>query len=132
MNDTLVTEVFDTTRVTVMDTIHVNVTDSISVTDTLVIDAVLTGIDPPGNVNTLKVYPNPTRDHVFIETGDFTKMNGYVLKIIDQLGAIVFETNVEQPLYEIALSTWAGYGMYYLQVIDSGGSIIDIRKIILE
>ena len=124
IHDTITTEVFDTTYVTV--------TDSISVTDTLIIDAVLTGIDPPDNINTLKIYPNPARDHIFINTGDYTKMNGYQLKIIDQLGAVVFETNVEEPLYEVNLSTWSGIGLYYVQVIDPGGIIIDIRKIVLQ
>ena len=124
IHDTITTEVFDTTYVTV--------TDSISVTDTLVIDAVLTGVEPPDNINTLKVYPNPARDHIFINTGDYAKMNDYQLKIIDQLGAIVFETNVEEPLYEVNLSTWTGIGLYYVQVIDSGGSVIDIRKIVLQ
>ena len=132
--DTIVTEVFDTTFVTVHDTIFTEVRDTsyIAVTDTLVIDAVLTGIDPPENINTLKVYPNPARDHVYIETGDHTKMAGYRLKIINQLGTVVFETSVEEPLYEIDLSNWTGYGMYFIQVIDPGGSIFDIRKIILE
>lgn len=134
--DTIITEVFDTTYVTINDTVPVYDTipvyEYISVTDTLIIDAVLTGIDPPDNLNTLKVYPNPAKDHIFINTGDYTRMNGYSLKIIDQLGAVVFETNVEEPLYEINLSTWTGMGLYYVQVIDSGGSIIDIRKIVLQ
>jgi len=134
--DTITTEVFDTTYVTINDTIHVYDTipvyDSITVTDTLVIDAVLTGIDPPDNVNSLKVYPNPAKDYIFISTGDYTKMEGYSLKIVNQLGATVFETNVEEPHYEVNLSTWSGVGLYFIQVIDSGGNIIDIRKIVLQ
>ena len=59
-------------------------------------------------------------------------MIGYQLKIINQLGEIVFETNVEEPLYEVNLSTWSGMGLYYIQVINSSGSIIDIRKIVLQ
>ena len=108
------------------------VTDSISVTDTLIIDAVLTGINPPDNINTLKVYPNPASDYLIINTGDYTKMDGYKLHIINQLGSIVFETFVEDPLYEINLSDWTGKGLYYLKIIDTGGSIIDTRKIILQ
>lgn len=114
------------------DTVHVIVYDSIAVTDTLIIDVVLTSIDSPDNVNTLKIYPNPAKDHIYINTGDYTKMNGYQLKIINQTGAIVFETNVENQLYEVNLSTWTGTGMYYIQVLDSGGGIIEIRKIILQ
>jgi len=59
-------------------------------------------------------------------------MAGYNLKIINQLGATMFETNVEEPLYQINLSTWSGAGLYFVQVIDSGGKIIDIRKIVLQ
>jgi hypothetical protein len=59
-------------------------------------------------------------------------MNGYQLKIIDQLGAIVFDTYMEEPLYEVDLSTWTGLGIYYIQVIDTEGSIIESRKIILH
>ena len=124
IHDTITTEVFDTTYITE--------TEYVSVTDTLIIDALLTGIDPPGNLNTLKVYPNPAKDHIFINTGDYTRMNGYRLKIISQTGATVFETDVEEALYEVNLSTWSGTGLYYLQLIDTGGDIIDIRKIVLQ
>jgi len=132
INDTITAEVFDTTFVTIQDTTFVTVYDSIAVTDTLIIDAVLTIINSPDIINTLKIYPNPAKDHLFINTGDYTKMSGYQLKIIDQLGSVVFETLVADPLYEVNLSTWTGIGLYHIQVIDPGGSIIDIRKIILQ
>jgi len=118
--------------ITVHDTITTTIENHISVTDTLIIDAVLTGILGPDNINTLKVYPNPARDFLFINTGDYARMNGYKLKIINQLGSVVFETNVEDPLYQVNLSTWSGKGLYFIQLIDSGDMIIDIRKIILQ
>jgi hypothetical protein len=136
--DTITVKVYDTTFIIVYDTIpifdttFVTIYDSVAVTDTLIIDAVLTGIDPPNNINIIKVYPNPARDHIFINTGDYSTMNGYQLKIIDQLGATVFETNVEDPIYEVNLSTWSGMGLYFIQVIDTSGQIIDIRKILLQ
>lgn len=120
----------DTT--TIFDTTYVTVTDSVSVTDTLIIDAVLTGIAEPDNINTLKIYPNPAKDYIYINTGEYAKMAGYQLKIFNQLGAAVFETFVEQPLYEINLSSWSGTGLYFVQVIDGGGNVIEIRKIILQ
>ena len=118
--------------ITVHDTVTTTIENHISVTDTLIIDALLTGIEGPDNINTLKVYPNPARDFLYINTGDYTMMNGYRLKIINQLGAVVFETNVEDPLYQVNLSTWSGKGLYFIQLIDSGAMIIDIRKIILQ
>lgn len=118
--------------VTVHDTVTITVENHVSVTDTLIIDALLTGITGPDNINTLKVYPNPARDYLYINTGDYAKMNGYKLKIMNQLGAVVFETNVEDPLYQVNLSTWSGKGLYFIQLRDAGDMIIDIRKIILQ
>ena len=129
-HDTVTTEVFDTTFVTIHDTIPVY--DSIAVSDTLIIDAVLTGIEGPDNINTLKIYPNPAREYLVINTGDYQRMNGYKIKIISQLGSTVFDAHIEQSLYEINLSTWEGKGLYYITVIDDGGNIIDTRKIILQ
>lgn len=130
--DTTFVTIQDTIITEIMDTIFVTVSDTITVTDTLVIDAVLTGIDPPDNINTLKIYPNPAKDHLFINTGDFAKMNGYSLKIIDQLGVVVFETLVKEPLYEVNLSMWSGIGLYFIHIIDDGGETIDVKKIILQ
>lgn len=138
--DTIWIEFIDTTYITVIDTItneiidttYLTVTETISVTDTLIINAVLTGINPPDNSNSLKVYPNPAKDHVFIHTGDFMKMSGYRIRISSENGSVVFETNVEKQLYELNLSTWTGMGLYFIQLFDSGGDIIDIRKIILQ
>ncbi len=140
--DTIITEVFDTTFVSIHDTTYVTIHDTIrtevtdttlvTVTDTLVIDSRLTGIQPPGNFNTLKVYPNPAREILYIETGDYSRMSGYRLRIINPMGVTVFERFVADPLYEINLLNWTATGVYYLQVIDYRGHIIDIRKIIME
>ena len=118
--------------ITMHDTVTTTIEEHRSVTDTLIIDALLTGVAGPDNTNTLKVYPNPTKDYIYINTGDYTRMDGYKLKIMNQLGSIVFETNVEDPLYQVNLSSWSGKGMYFLQIIDPGDQIIDIRKIILQ
>ncbi len=59
-------------------------------------------------------------------------MNGYSMKIINQVGVAVFETNIEEPLYEVDLSSWSGNGLYFVQIIDSGGQVIDTRKIIIQ
>jgi hypothetical protein len=59
-------------------------------------------------------------------------MNGYQLKIINVLGAVVYTTNIENQLYEVDLSSWTGMGLYIVQVIDCGGNIINTKKIILQ
>jgi hypothetical protein len=121
---------------TVYDTIKVydtvTIYKEISITDTLIIDVLLTGVQPPDDINTLKVYPNPAKDYLNINTGNYSEMTDYSIKIINDLGATVFETKVTQPAYEINLSTWTGKGVYVLQVYDSNNTIKVVKKIILQ
>jgi hypothetical protein len=100
------------------DSVKVVITSVVGFNDDLVLD--------------FSVYPNPAKDHIFIHTGDYTKMSGYSIKIINQLGSIMFETNVEEPIYEVNISSWDGLGLYYIQVIDPVGNNIETRKIILQ
>jgi hypothetical protein len=118
--------VYDTTHVTVHDTLHV------SVTDTLKINVTLTGIASPNNTNTIKVYPNPAKDHITVDFGDYTSMNGYTVKISNMLGQVVFTSGISQQQTYIDLSTFTGKGTYIVNVIDGTGNIIDTKKIILN
>ncbi len=118
----------DTCIVTINDTI----TSLISVTDTLIINTLITGLTPPNNLNTIKVFPNPTNNHITIDFGNFASMNGYILKITNSIGQIVFTTPINQQSSYIDLSTWSGNGIYFVQVIDSQNNTIENRKIVLQ
>jgi hypothetical protein len=118
------------------DTFHVNVYDTIkvvreiSVTDTLIIDAQLTGIYPLSH-NIIKAYPNPTRDRVIIDNGNYISMSGYRLKIINSTGTVVFESLINMQKFDLDLNTFGGNGTYFLQIIDNSSQVIEIKKIIL-
>ena len=122
----------DTIHKTVTDTIHTTQTAHLSVTDTLVIKATLTGIAAPKNTNTLKVYPNPAKDHITINYGDYATMSGYTLKIVNTLGITVFTTSITQQTSYIDLQGWNGKGIYYVHIIDAQNKTIDIRQIVIE
>ncbi|MFN5183131.1 MAG: LamG-like jellyroll fold domain-containing protein [Bacteroidota bacterium] len=110
----------------------INDTNFITVTDTLIINATITGINPPNNQNTIKVFPNPASTHITINYGNFASMNGYQLKITNALGQQVFNTNITQQSDYIDLSTWSGNGVYFVHLIDPQGQTVDIRKIVLQ
>lgn len=122
------TIVYDTTGVlcTSYDTVY------ISVTDTLIINAVLTGINPPNNINTIKVYPNPAQTHIYINTGNYASMAGYTIRIDNSLAQVVFQSIINQQQFYVDLSTWSGNGTYFVYIIDDQSNIIDVRKIILQ
>ncbi len=106
--------------------------DRISVTDTLVINVNRTGYNPITFENTLKVYPNPTKDKITIDNGNLSKMTGYSIKIMNSLGQQVFQSNINQQQFNIDITAWGGNGIYFLQLIDNSGNIVDIRKILLQ
>jgi hypothetical protein len=118
----------DTCIVTINDTI----TTLISVTDTLIINTLITGLTPPNNLNTIKVFPNPTNNHLTIDFGNFASMNGYTLKITNSIGQTVFTTPINQQSSYVDLSTWGGNGIYFVQIIDTQNNTIENRKIVLQ
>ena len=127
----------DTSNVAVIsiaDTCINTITDTtlITVTDTLLINTNLTGVNPPNNVNTIKIFPNPANDHITINYGNFTVMNGYQLKIENAIGQQVFQTNITQQSDYLNLTTWGGNGLYFVHIINPQGYTIDIRKIVLQ
>lgn len=122
--------VYDTLGV--VCTSYDTVTSYISVTDTLIIDAMLTGIAPPNNVNTMKVYPNPAKTHITIDNGDYISMAGYTIRIDNNLSQTVFTQPINQPSFYIDLSSWTGNGLYFVYIIDNLGNTIEIKKIVLQ
>jgi len=123
--DTLI--VYDT--ILVYDSIIV--VDSISVTDTLRIEVNL-GIPQPNTFNTIKVYPNPTRNIIHIKTGNYLSMENYSIRIINNLGAVVFWNLCNQQEFTIDIGEFGAKGLFYLQIINAGNQVIDTRKILLE
>ena len=110
----------------------INDTTYITVTDTLLINTLITGINPPNNSNTIKVYPNPANSHITIEYGDFVLMNGYQLRIENSIGQEVFQTSITQQSDYLNLDNWGGNGLYFVHIVDPQGNTIDIRKIVLQ
>ena len=132
--------IFDTTFVTYYDTNYISIYDTItyydsvliSVTDTLIINVNLSGISSPNNSNTLKIYPNPANDIVFIDNDNFNSMSNYNLKIINSLGQEVFNSFITIPQFQIPITSFGGLGLYYIQLYNDTGGLLEIRKLIIQ
>ncbi len=132
--------IFDTTFVTYYDTNYISIYDTItyydsvliSVTDTLIINVNLSGISSPNNSNSLKIYPNPANDIVFIDNGNFNSMSNYNLKIINSLGQELFNSFITIPQFQIPITSFGGLGLYYIQLYNDTGGLLEIRKLIIQ
>ena len=102
-----------------------------TVTDTLIIKTTV-GLPTPNITNTLLIYPNPAKDRITIDNGNYTVMAGYSIKIENSLGQQVFNSAITQAQFNIDLSTWTGKGIYYVRVLDTQGNVVTTRKILLQ
>jgi hypothetical protein len=116
VNDTVSTLVSVYDSITVFDTNLVvqNVTyyDSVAVSDSLIINS-----DPslPANQQfSILLYPNPTKERLYIDFGStYQNLNGKSMRILNQLGQIIYYQPFIYPFDYIDYSTLGGFGTYY-------------------
>jgi hypothetical protein len=116
IRDTCITQVFDTVHV-VKD-------------DTLKIDINTQGI--PTYTNTFKIYPNPAKDILVIDNGQFQNFNAYKCEIINALSQQVFYAAINQAKFFVDITQWSSPGAYYLRIIDAQNHVIDSRVILVQ
>jgi hypothetical protein len=126
------TIVFDTTGIVCSSTKYDTITTHISVTDTLIIKAHFAGLNNIIGTTEIKIYPNPTSDIIYINTGDFTQLSGSTIKITDALGKSVFSSLINQQLFTINTSQFGARGVYTVQIMDGNQIVKDTRKIVLQ
>ena len=115
---TAITTIYDTTACSTFDTLFINVA--------------VAGLTAPNNLGTLKIWPNPANDHITIDNGNFSILNGYSVKIETVLGQEVFKSAISQKQFSVDLSTWKGKGIYLVHVLDGQNNIIESKKIVLQ
>jgi hypothetical protein len=108
---------------------------NITVTDTLVINVgQLSFNDPVTWANSITISPNPASTQININFNNISNLNGGTLKVINSLGQEVATTPITTSGTNstMQLATWGGTGMYFVQIINPQGQIVDIKKIILQ
>ncbi len=120
----------DTNTVIVQDTVTVDV--HIAVTDTLIINRNLIGLNPVTYENTIKIYPNPAKDNLSIDFGsNFSAMNGFSLKITNTLGQMVYTTDINAQQKIVDISQWAN-GIYTVNILNAQSNTVETRKLVLQ
>jgi hypothetical protein len=108
---------------------------NITVTDTLIINVgQLSFNDPVTWANNITIAPNPASSQININFNNITNLNGGTLKIINSLGQQVATTPITSSGTNstMQLATWGGTGMYFVQILNPQGQIVDIKKILLQ
>jgi hypothetical protein len=58
-------------------------------------------------------------------------MNNYQLKLINVSSSVLWSTNVTQEVYSINLKDYSK-GIYLLEIFNSIGQMLDVKKIVLQ
>ena len=132
VSDNNCSDTSDVVYVEITDTCINTVIQSVAVTDTLIIDISLAGLSAPNNINTMKVYPNPSNDIVNIDNGDYALMNGYSIKIINALGQEKFNNAINIPAFQIPVSQLGDVGVYYISIYDNQQQLVESKVLVLE
>jgi hypothetical protein len=99
---------------------------------TMVINTGILSTNPVTYTSTVNIYPNPANDQITIDCGDLANVVGWNIKITNMLGQVVFNQAMNTQQYVVPLNLWTGQGMYFVQIINPQGQIVDIKKIILQ
>lgn len=109
--------------------------NTITVTDTLIINVgQLSFTNPVTYANNITIYPNPASTQVNISFNNITDLTGGSIKIMNSLGQQVATTPITATGTNttMALNSWGDIGLYFVQIVNAQGQIVDIKKIILQ
>jgi hypothetical protein len=103
---------------------------TVSVTDTLIIRLVISGTTNLAS-SVVKIYPNPTKEFLNVDFGDYSKLQGYRMVISNATGGVVYFSSMIQSNALIDIKTWTK-GVYIVQILSSSSEIIESKKIIIQ
>jgi hypothetical protein len=109
--------------------------NNITVTDTLIINVGQLSFESPIlYANNITIFPNPASTQININFNNITNLTGGSIKIINSIGQQVSTTPITASGTNstMSLSTWGGSGLYFVQILNSQGQIVDIKKIVLQ
>jgi hypothetical protein len=108
---------------------------NITVTDTLIINVgQLSYTNPVTYANNITIYPNPANTQVNISFNNITDLTGGNINIINSLGQQVATTPItlSGTTTTMQLNAWGGTGLYFVQILNAQGVVVDVKKIILQ
>lgn len=124
-SEVAIINILDTCSFTIYDTV------TISTTDTLIINRDYLTVNNIQKSNTIKVYPNPSKDVInisFIE-GDYLN---YSLSFINSIGQLVFESEVSEMINTFNIDQIGQKGSYSILFYDENHVLFETKHLIIN
>jgi hypothetical protein len=94
-------------------------------------DTITTALQNP-EFTELKIFPNPVDDFLVIEFGHLTTFKDLHLRIVNSLGQDRINCRLTLPGMQIPARSIGESGLYFIQISDHFGNIIETRKLIMR
>jgi hypothetical protein len=79
------------------------------------------------------IYPNPVNDRFFVKLNQSFNLKGYILNIVNPLGQKVYSKSIEEnQIQELSIDFKSISGMYFVQIIDPQGLVVEVKKILKQ
>lgn len=80
----------------------------------------------------INISPNPTKGRLILSIGNGSGLSIYSIRVVSSDGRIVFNNHMSAPEMTLEMADFGNDGLYYLQLISPEGSIIDLKKIVMN
>jgi hypothetical protein len=80
----------------------------------------------------LRIFPNPLTDRLNIEFSNFESLNDLNLKVVNSLGQEKINCRLTSPGMQIPAGSIGESGLYFIQITDQQGIVIETRKLLLR
>jgi hypothetical protein len=78
------------------------------------------------------LFPNPANNILNIKFFNNSVQKGYDMKIKDITGRDVYQSKINQPVYQMNVKNRIGKGMFFVHVTNEIGELVGIKKVIIE
>ena len=78
------------------------------------------------------LFPNPAKNILNIKFFNNSVQKGYDMKIKDITGRDVYQSKIDQPVYQLNVKNRIGKGMFFVHVTNEIGELVGIKKVIIE
>ena len=80
----------------------------------------------------IKTYPNPSKEQITIDLGNYSNVSGWTIKIVNPLGQEIISRPLNTQQSRILLNSISGKGIYFLKIYDASNRLKNTKKIFLE
>ncbi|HPS17182.1 MAG TPA: T9SS type A sorting domain-containing protein [Bacteroidales bacterium] len=83
------------------------------------------------DIASIQLYPNPAKDFIFIDIKNSAEIKNYSVRIINNIGSLVYENKFSQAEIKINTDHFGKTGMYLIQVYDEKSDLLKASKILI-